>query len=131
MIKKIGYSSGALALGFAAQVFSAYVIFFYVDVNKLPVYLAGTAMLIYAGWNTVSHPLAGFLSDWTRNRRGRRLPYLAAALLPFGLVFYLLWVPPFLGIEQYKLLFAYFLLMICLFDGLSAVISVNWAALFP
>ena len=131
MIRKIGYSIGALALGFAAQVFSAYVIFFYVDVNKLPVYLAGTAMLIYAGWNAASHPLAGFLSDWTRSRRGRRRSYLAAALLPFGLVFYLLWVPPFLGLEQYKFLFAYFLLMICLFDGLYAVIGINWSSLFP
>jgi GPH family glycoside/pentoside/hexuronide:cation symporter len=131
LLKKIAYSLGGLAISLPASVFATYAIFFYVDVVKLPVYLAGIAMLVYAVWNLVSSPLAGLISDRTRTPYGRRLPYLAFGLLPFALVFFLLWVPLFRGIEQYQLLFFYFLFMICLFDGLYVVIGINWSSLFP
>lgn len=131
MIRKIAYSLGGLAPALAASVFTTYVLFFYVDVIKLPVYLAGIAMLIYAVWNAINDPIAGLISDRTRTPYGRRLPYLAVAIVPFGLAFFLLWTPVFKGIDQYKLLFFYFLFMICLFDGLNAVIGINWSALFP
>ncbi|MBN3033503.1 MAG: MFS transporter [Candidatus Saganbacteria bacterium] len=131
MIRQLGYSLGALGTAFAGQAFATYVIFFYVDVVKLPVYLAGLALLIYAVWNAINDPVAGFISDRTRSRYGRRLPYLAACLLPLGLVFYLIWVPPFRGLDQYRLLFGYFLAAICLFDGLLAFVGINWSALFP
>ena len=130
-MKKIAYSLGGLAISLPAAVFTTYAIFFYVDIVKLPVYLAGIAMLVYAVWNLVNDPLAGLISDRTRTPYGRRLPYLAFGLLPFGLVFFLLWVPLFRGLDQYKLLFLYFLFLICLFDGLYAVIGINWSSLFP
>ena len=131
MIRKLAYSLGGLAVSLPASVFTTYAIFFYVDVVKLPVYLAGIAMLVYAVWNLLSDPLAGLLSDRTRSPYGRRLPYLAFGLIPFGLAFFLLWVPLFRGIEQYKLLFLYFLCLVCLFEGLYAIIGINWASLFP
>jgi glycoside/pentoside/hexuronide:cation symporter, GPH family len=131
LIKKLAYSCGGLATALAASVFTTYALFFYVDVIKLPVYLAGIAMLVYAVWNAVNGPIAGLLSDRTRTPYGRRVPYLAFGLIPFGLAFFLLWTPVFKNIDQYKFLFFYFLVMSCLFDGLNAVIGINWAALFP
>ncbi|MDD5593581.1 MAG: MFS transporter, partial [Candidatus Margulisbacteria bacterium] len=131
MIRKLAYSAGGLAIALSSQAFSTYIIFFYVDGAKLPVYLAGMAMLIYSVWNAINDPIAGLISDSTHSRWGRRLPYLVASALPFGLVFFLLWVPPFSGLDQPFLLFLYFVVLVCLFDGLNAVIGVNWAALFP
>ena len=131
MIKKLAYSLGAIATALSYQTFSTYIIFFYVDRMKLPVGLAGIAMLIYAGWNAINDPLVGYLSDITRSRFGRRIPYLAAAAVPVGIVFFLLWVPPFSRVDQEFLLFLYFLLMICLFDGLYSLVVINWTALFP
>ena len=131
MIKKLAYSFGAVATALSYQSFSTYIIFFYVDIMKLPVYLAGIAMLIYAVWNGLNDPLAGYLSDITRTRWGRRIPYLAAGAIPFGIIFFLLWVPPFGRIDQVSLLFLYFLFMICLFDGFYTVTILNWASLFP
>jgi glycoside/pentoside/hexuronide:cation symporter, GPH family len=130
-LKKLAYSAGALATALAYQAFSTYVIFFYVDVLKLPVYLAGVAMLIYAVWNAVNDPIFGFISDVTRSRWGRRIPYILGGAVPFGLIFFLLWVPPFEGIEQTMQLFAYFTVLICLFDGVYSLTVLNWAALFP
>ena len=45
-------------------------------------------------WDAVSDPMAGFLSDRTESRLGRRRPWLYASVLPMALVPYLLWNPP-------------------------------------
>ena len=45
-------------------------------------------------WDAVSDPLAGYLSDRTRTRWGRRRPWLVAGAIPVGLVFYAMWAPP-------------------------------------
>ena len=131
MIKKLAYSFGAVATALSYQAFSTYIIFFYVDVMKLPVYLAGISMLIYGVWNAINDPIAGFISDRTRTRWGRRIPYIAAGAIPFGVVYFLLWVPPFRGLEQTFLLFLYFVTLICLFDGFYTVTVLNWASLYP
>ena len=131
MLKKLAYSCGALATAVPYQIFSTYVLFYYVDVLKLPVYLAGIGMLIFAFWNAVNDPLFGYLSDSTRSRWGRRRPYLAVGAIPLGLSFVALWFAPFTGLGEVNLLFAYFLIAICLFDGIYSLTAINWSALFP
>lgn len=131
MIKKLAYSLGAFASALSFQTFSTYIVFFYVDVMKLPAYLAGIGILIYAVWNAVNDPLFGFISDRTRSRWGRRIPYLAAGAVPLGIVYFLLWIPPFGDIDQVSLLFLYFVAAICIFDGLYSLTMINWTALFP
>lgn len=131
MIKKLAYSFGAVATALSYQAFSTYIIFFYVDVVKLPVYLAGVGMLIYAVWNAINDPIAGFISDSTHTRWGRRIPYLVFGAIPFGIVYFLLWTPPFEGLYQSFSLFLYFTFFICLFDGFYTVTVLNWASLYP
>ncbi|MBU0672609.1 MAG: MFS transporter [Candidatus Margulisbacteria bacterium] len=128
---KIAYSFGAVATALSYQAFSTYIIFFYVDVVKLPAYLAAIGMLIYAVWNAINDPLAGYISDHTHSRWGRRIPYIALGAVPFGLAYFLLWTPPFTNYSQTMLLFAYFVGFICLFDGFYTVTILNWASLFP
>lgn len=45
-------------------------------------------------WDAVSDPIAGWASDRTQSRHGRRLSWMAAAAVPAGLAFYALWNPP-------------------------------------
>ena len=131
LLKKLAYSSGAVATALSYQAFSTYIIFFYVDVIKLPAYLAAIGMLIYGLWNAINDPLAGYLSDHTRTRWGRRIPYIAFGAIPFGLVYFLLWIPPFTDFNQVIQLFLYFVFFICLFDTLYTVTILNWASLYP
>ncbi len=129
--RKLAYSFGAIATALSYQAFSTYIFFFYVDVIQLPSYLAASGMLVFAVWNAVNDPLAGYISDHTRSRWGRRIPYIALGAIPFGIIYFLLWVPPFSALSQTTLLFIYFLLFICLFDSFYTVTVLNWAALFP
>jgi len=45
-------------------------------------------------WDAVSDPVAGWASDRTRSRLGRRRPWLLAAALPLALAFVALWSAP-------------------------------------
>ena len=128
-LKKIAYSFGAIATALSYQAFSTYILFFYVDVQKLAASFAAIAMIIYAIWNAINDPLAGFISDRTKTRFGRRIPYIFSCAIPFGIVYFLLWATPS-GMSQ-LLLFFYFLIFICLFDGFYSIVVLNWASLFP
>jgi len=129
-IKKLAYSFGAVATALSYQAFSTYILYFYVDVVKLSVQLAAVGMLIWGVWNAINDPLLGYLSDRTKTRWGRRIPYIAFTALPFGLIYFLTWSPPFSSFEQLPL-FLYFLTFICLFDLCYTITVLNWAALFP
>jgi len=87
-------------------------------------------MLIYGVWNAVNDPIAGFISDSTRTRWGRRIPYIFLGSIPFGLAYFLLWAPPFTSADM-TALFLYFLLFICLFDTMYTIVVINWASLYP
>jgi len=129
--QKLAYSFGAVATALSYQAFNTYIIFFYVDVVKLPAYLAAMGMIIFGIWNAINDPLAGFISDHTRTRWGRRIPYIALGAIPFGIIYFLLWVPPFSDYSQVGQLFLYFVFFICLFDGFYTVTVLNWASLYP
>jgi GPH family glycoside/pentoside/hexuronide:cation symporter len=92
--------------------------------------MAAIINVIYGIWDAVDDPLAGFLSDNTRTRWGRRRPWLLTGL-PFYVGFLILVyaVPkPFL---QGKMLFWYALVIFLLFETSYTVMSVNYKALFP
>ncbi len=57
---------------------------------------AVVGVLFAAGrlWDAVTDPLAGWFSDRTRTRLGRRRPWMLAAALPLGVSFYAIWNAP-------------------------------------
>lgn len=127
--RKFLYSLGSMSAAISGQVVGTWLLYFYVDINKLPVALYGLGMVVYSIWNAINDPLAGHLSDRTRSRWGRRVPYIAFLSLPLAVALALIWMPP-AGLSGTGL-FIYFVLALFVFDTLFTFVILNWTALFP
>jgi glycoside/pentoside/hexuronide:cation symporter, GPH family len=125
------YASGSLAVALSYQSFGTYIQFLYIDILGLPAAWVGISWSIYGLWNAINDPLAGYWSDATRTRWGRRIPWIAGLFIPLSLTFYLLWTPPEALIGDGRSLILYFLVTILIFDLLWTIVVMNWTALFP
>jgi glycoside/pentoside/hexuronide:cation symporter, GPH family len=128
ILRFISYSFGNFANTIAYQVFGNRINFYYVDVLGLSAGVAGLLWGIYGLWNAVNDPLMGQISDRTRSRWGRRVPYVAFGAIPLGLAFFFLWTPPS---QSPILLAAYFLMILFVFDTLYSLTFIAYNALFP
>jgi GPH family glycoside/pentoside/hexuronide:cation symporter len=128
ILKFIRYSFGNFANTIAYQVFANRINFYYVDVLGLNAGLAGILWSVYGLWNAINDPLMGQVSDRTRSRFGRRVPYVALGAIPLGLSFFFLWTPPS---QSPFVLAAYFLMILFIFDTLYSLTFIAYNALFP
>ncbi len=125
------YASGSLGVALSYQAFSAYIQFLYIDTLGVRAVWIGLVWSLYGLWNAINDPLAGYWSDRTRTRWGRRVPWIAGSLIPLTITFYLLWLP-FGGADWSELgLLFYFLLIVLLFDLCWTIFTMNWTSLFP
>lgn len=125
------YAVGSLGVALSYQAFSTYIQFLYIDTLGVRAAWIGLVWAIYGIWNSINDPLSGYLSDRTRTRWGRRLPWMYGSLIPLIITFYLLWFP-FDGSSwsEFNLLF-YFLVIVLAFDLCWTVFVMNWTSLFP
>ncbi|HRX86264.1 MAG TPA: MFS transporter [Phycisphaerae bacterium] len=89
--------------------------------------LLGFAQMIPRLWDAVSDPLAGYISDNTRSRWGRRRPYILVGGIGVAATFVLIWTVPG-GLGQ-RGIFIYYLAMSLLFYTAVTVFSVPLVAL--
>jgi len=123
------YALGMFAMMIPTQAFSSFYFYYYVDHLGLALGLATIARTIYLVWDAVNNPLAGWLSDRTSTRLGRRRPWLLAAVPAYMLVFVMVFaVPSGLGETG---LFVWFLAALILIESVATIIWVNYGALFP
>lgn len=72
----LGYSAGALLDGIAGQGVNIFLFFYVTAVAGLSAALAGIALAVGLAVDAVVDPLIGSLSDNSRSRFGRRLPFM-------------------------------------------------------
>ncbi|MFX0133211.1 MAG: MFS transporter [Candidatus Hodarchaeota archaeon] len=128
--EKTYWSLAAISSAVPYQMFSAYIFYFYETVlnpGLPPIYVA-IGLVIWSIWNAVNDPLLGYISDHTKTKEGRRIPYIKYGTIPFVIIFFLLWTPP--GADLI-VVFIYFLTMILLFDTLYTMVILGWTSLFP
>ncbi len=106
-----------------------FLFYFYTDVVNFSPVLAGTAMLIAKGWDAITDPLMGQITDKTKSPLGRRRPYLKFVALPYAFFFILLWTP--ISDHGDRVTFCYLLLSFILFFTASTAVTVPYNALLP
>ncbi len=118
-----------LGKSLVAGVFGALLPIFYQDYLGLQANWIALASGIYAVWNAVNDPLFGYITDSTRSKHGRRIPYLRFTAPFLGLTFILVWLAP-RGAGQ-AALFWWMLGAMLLYDTCYTIIGLVYSALLP
>lgn len=121
------YSLGAIPSSLPYQMIGSYIVLFYEVIIGLDPLLFGLLWSLYAVWNAINDPLAGYLMDKKITKWGRRVPYIIIGTIPFTLGFMLLWWVPWT--DQMAIFFHAFL-MLFLFDLGFTLAMTAWSALY-
>lgn len=109
---RIAYGSGEFGPAIAGSTMIFFQLIFLTNVAGLHAGYAGTVLLIGKLWDAFNDPLIGWLSDHTRTRWGRRLPWIVLSVVPFAVFFFLQWlVPGFISQQNQLGLFAYYVVV--------------------
>jgi len=118
MSQKIGFGLGAMVSVIAINaVIGLSQLYLNVGLKLSPV-LVGVAMMIPRLWDAVTDPLMGHLSDNTRSRWGRRIPYVFFGAIVTGVTYILLFTIP-RGWENNSMLIYFTAMSILFFTGIT------------
>lgn len=104
--EKIGYALGDVATNFFFQSMILYQARFYTDTVGLAPAIVGWMFLIVRLADAFVDPVIGALADRTKTRWGKFRPWVLWTAVPFGVIFYLVYVAPNFG-PQGKLIYAF------------------------
>lgn len=91
---KIVYGMASFGTSTVSSIYAALLPIFYQDYLGLTSKWIGIASAVYAVWNAINDPIFGFITDNTRSKLGRRIPYLRFTAPFLGLTFILVWFAP-------------------------------------
>jgi len=114
------------------SVLSGWLLYFYMPPEGtllVPVVLYGAAIFAIRIVEAVIAPPIGYLSDHTRSRWGRRLPFMFASALPMLAFFVLLWTPPVRVESNWNLV--YLGVVMLLYKVTSSIHQIPYRALLP
>lgn len=124
------YSLAMFGLSVAGYMYVTYGTFFYTETIGLSMKLIALGNVLYAVWDAFNDPIAGYLSDRTRTRWGRRKPWLLVSVPVFVVSSILFFSPPaFLGTGVS--LAVYFTVFLMLTETGSTISTVNYHSLLP
>src|SRR5512136_1866924 len=126
---KVTWGIAALGTSLISGVFGALLPIFYQDYLGLSARWIALASAIYAVWNALNDPIFGYISDSTRTKRGRRIPYMRYTAPFLAATFILVWLAP-----QHAgdiTIFLWMLGSMILYDTCYTIIGLVYSALLP
>jgi GPH family glycoside/pentoside/hexuronide:cation symporter len=90
----VTYGMPTLGAGFMGLLVAIYLFKFATDVLLIAPAAIGAILFASRFWDALADPIAGYLSDRSRARIGRRRAWMLASALPLALFFTLTWSPP-------------------------------------
>jgi GPH family glycoside/pentoside/hexuronide:cation symporter len=85
--------------------------------------------LVYAIWNAINDPLFGYITDNTRSKLGRRIPYMRFTAPFLALTFILVWFAPVQAGQT--AIFWWMLVSMLLYDTCYTIIGLVYSSLLP
>ena len=131
---KLAYGSGDMGPAITANILVFFLLYFFTNVAGLPAGLAGSILAIGKIGDAINDPIAGILSDRTRTRWGRRIPWMLFGAVPFGFLFFLQWIVPKFSEDPSVnswCLFAYYIIVAILFNLAYTAVNLPYTALTP
>ncbi len=125
-VTKLAFGSGAVGPAIATGIMSFFLLYFFTDVARLSPFLITPILLITKFWDAINDPIIGMLSDRIHTRLGRRRPWFLFGAVPFGVLFFLLFLVPQWG-EMGR--FWYYLIVSLALDVAFTVVNVPYTAL--
>ncbi|MEI6065442.1 MAG: MFS transporter, partial [Pseudanabaena sp. ELA748] len=126
--EKLAYGAGDLGTSITTNILSFFLLFFFTNVAGLDPAAAGLILLIGKGWDAINDPIVGVLSDRTKSKMGRRLPWMIYAAIPFGLSFLAQWLVPS---TDKMVLFWYYVIVGIVFNTFFTAVNLPYTALTP
>jgi len=90
----MAFAMPRIAFSIMGTLMLVYFMKFSTDVLLIAPAAIGVVMAGARIWDAISDPVAGYLSDRTNSRFGRRRVWMYAAAIPLGFATYMLWSPP-------------------------------------
>ena len=125
---KFAYALPALALAVIGIPVYVFLPKFYTDTIGLNISTVGFLLMAVRGFDAVTDPVIGYLSDRTSSSFGRRKPYIAAGALGLAVSILFLFRPPVLGSGEMTLYFGFWLFALFFF---WTVVTIPYEALGP
>jgi GPH family glycoside/pentoside/hexuronide:cation symporter len=126
---RVAFANGDIGDTVAQFTFQFLIFTFYFTVVRLPVMLVSLGFIIWSIWNAFNDPMIGYLSDRTKTRWGRRVPWMMGATIPLAIVMILLFTPPIV-LHSDLVNFFYLLIILILYDTVFTSFNLNYNALF-
>jgi len=126
---KVIWGLASLGTSLISGIYAALLPIFYQDYLGLQARWIATASVIYAVWNAINDPLFGYVTDSTRSRLGRRIPYMRYTAPFLALTFILVWFAPTRAGQQ--AVFWWMLVTMLLYDPAYTIIGLVYSALLP
>ncbi len=126
---KVIWGVASLGTSLISGTYGALLPIFYQDYLGLRAHWIATASVIYAIWNAINDPLFGYITDSTRSKLGRRIPYMRFTAPFLALAFIAVWFAPAQAGQSG--LFAWMLVTMLLYDTAYTMIGVVYSALMP
>ncbi|HAK45245.1 MAG TPA: hypothetical protein DCO79_04925 [Spirochaeta sp.] len=87
---KLGYGFGTIGESIAYNTFYLYFIYFLTDFAGISPAVAGTISLVAVLWDAITDPLIGYLSDSSKNPKGRRRPFILRFAIPLSIMVFVI-----------------------------------------
>jgi len=132
---KVIWGIASLGTSLISGIYGGLLTSFYQDYLGVTAKWIGIAAIVYAIWNALNDPIFGYITDNTRSKLGRRIPYMRFTAPFLALTFVLVWFAPdktaLIGDQRQLVLFAWMLGSMLLYDTAYTIIGLVYSALLP